>query len=71
MGVPEADADLIAWLMASTVGGALLALLATGDKGTATRTVEAAADFVEELVARARQRPGAEVLGRVRDGADP
>lgn len=58
-GLREADADLLAWLMASTVAGALLVLLGTGDKETATRTIEAAADFIEGLVARARQRASA------------
>jgi len=43
-------------LMASTVGGALLALLGTGDRETATRSVEAAADYIEEFTVRARQR---------------
>ena len=54
-GLREGDANLVAWLTASTVAGALLALLATGDKETATRTVEAAADYIEEFATRARQ----------------
>jgi AcrR family transcriptional regulator len=58
-GFREEDASILAWLMASTVGGALLVLLGTGDKETATRTVEAAADAIEELVDRMRQRASA------------
>jgi AcrR family transcriptional regulator len=54
-GLGEGDANVIAWLMASTVAGALLALLGTGDKETATRCVETAADYIEEFAARARQ----------------
>jgi hypothetical protein len=46
--------------MASTVGGALLALLGTGDKETATQSVETAADYIEEFAARARQGSSAE-----------
>jgi AcrR family transcriptional regulator len=53
-GLPEAEADLIAGLMASTVVGALLVLLGTGDKDVATRVVHAAADHVEALTSRAR-----------------
>jgi AcrR family transcriptional regulator len=48
-GLPEAEADLVAGLMVSTVVGALLVLLGTGDKEMATRAVHAAADHVEAL----------------------
>jgi AcrR family transcriptional regulator len=46
-GLSDADANLVASLMTSTVLGALLILLANGDKDLATRTVYAAADQVE------------------------
>jgi hypothetical protein len=48
-GLREEDANLVASLMASTVLGALLVLLGTGDKYLATRTVRAAAEHVETL----------------------
>ena len=51
-GLPEAEADLVAGLMASTVLGALLVLLGTGDRELATRVVYAAADHVESLTSR-------------------
>lgn len=54
-GLRDEDANLVAWLMASTVGGALLALLGTGDKEMATRAVEAAATYIDGLAARARE----------------
>lgn len=54
-GLAEEDANVVAWLAISTVGGALLALLGTGDRETATRSVEAAADYIEEFAARARR----------------
>jgi AcrR family transcriptional regulator len=49
-GLPEGDADTVAWLMTSTVAGALLALLGTGDRESATRAVNAAADYIEMLI---------------------
>jgi len=58
-GLREADANVIASLMASTVLGALLVLLGTGDKDTATRTVHAVADYIEELVRGGRQHASA------------
>lgn len=45
----EGDADLVASLMTSTILGALLVLLGTGDKDLATRTVDAAASPIEML----------------------
>jgi AcrR family transcriptional regulator len=48
-GLREPDAELVASLMTSTVLGALLVLLGTGDKDLATRTVDAAADTIEGL----------------------
>jgi AcrR family transcriptional regulator len=51
-GLGEADAQLIAALMASTVAGALLVLLGTGDKDMATRAVHAVADCIETLISR-------------------
>ena len=52
-GVREGDADAIAWLMASTVSGALLVLLASGDKESATRAVEVAAQCIDSLAVEA------------------
>lgn len=51
-GLEEADAEVVAWLMTSTVVGALFILLGTEDRETATRAVNAAADHIEELTAR-------------------
>jgi hypothetical protein len=51
-GVQEAEANALASFMASTVLGALLVLLGSGDKDTATAAVYAAADYVEELTSR-------------------
>jgi hypothetical protein len=51
-GLDESQANLIAWLMASTIAGALLALLGTGDRETATRTIDACAHYVDDLVLR-------------------
>jgi AcrR family transcriptional regulator len=51
-GLSEADAQVVASLMASTVLGALFVLLATGDKDATTRTVDAAADYIEALTSR-------------------
>jgi AcrR family transcriptional regulator len=51
-GMPQADAELVASLMASTILGALLVLLGTGDKETATRTVYLVANYVEALTSR-------------------
>jgi AcrR family transcriptional regulator len=51
-GLQEADANTIASLMASTVLGALLVLLGSGDRPAATAAVYAAADYVEELTSR-------------------
>ena len=45
----EGDADLVASLMASTVAGALLVLLGTGDKEMATAAVHAVANHIDEL----------------------
>lgn len=49
-GLTETDAQYIASLMSSTVLGALLVLLGTGDKEATTRTVDAAANYVESFV---------------------
>ncbi|HEV8193037.1 MAG TPA: TetR/AcrR family transcriptional regulator, partial [Ktedonobacterales bacterium] len=51
-GLSEADAQVVASLMASTVLGALLVLLATGDNVATTRAVDAAADYLEALTSR-------------------
>lgn len=53
-GLGETEAQLVASLMASTVVGALLVLLGTGDKDTATRTVSAAADSIEAFIMHQR-----------------
>ncbi|MGO8947161.1 MAG: TetR/AcrR family transcriptional regulator [Ktedonobacterales bacterium] len=50
-GASEPQAELAASLMVSTVLGALLVLLGNHDKDLATRTVYAAADYVEQLTA--------------------
>jgi AcrR family transcriptional regulator len=51
-GVQEAEANVLASLMASTVLGALLIRLGSGDKEAATAAVYAAADYVEQLASR-------------------
>jgi AcrR family transcriptional regulator len=51
-GLREPDAALVASLMTSTVLGALLVLLGTGDRDLATRTVEAAAEALERPQAK-------------------
>jgi AcrR family transcriptional regulator len=51
-GAPQSEANLVASLMASTVLGALLVLLATHDKTLATHTVYASASYVEQLTSR-------------------
>jgi AcrR family transcriptional regulator len=56
-GAPEAEANLIAWLMTSTVLGALLILLESGDRETATRTVDTVADDIERRTATWRRPP--------------
>jgi AcrR family transcriptional regulator len=67
-GLREVDADLAAWLMTSTVVGALLVLLGTGDKDMATRTVNAAADAIDDLVRRARPGAAASQRDHTEDG---
>jgi AcrR family transcriptional regulator len=53
-GVHESEADLLVSVMVSTILGALLLLLGTGETVLATRTVEEMADHVEVLTARWR-----------------
>jgi AcrR family transcriptional regulator len=55
-GLTDAEADVVAWLMATTVAGALLALLGTGDREMSTRTVESVAEHLDHLTSRARER---------------
>lgn len=59
-GLPEAEANVIATLMASTVMGALLVLLGSSDQETATRAVYAAADSIEALIPRRQESSDAE-----------
>lgn len=43
-GVPDAEADAVAWLILTAVSGGLLGLLATGDRAAADRAIDLLAD---------------------------